>query len=141
MVGYVFAVAVSLVTLAVGLALRSVFTGDDQGAAALNPVGLLVGFVGTVLLVVLVGAIPAAVIGAIGVLAVHVATLGARSQLWHVLAAGAVGYLTGWVLFLGDWPTPMWWIAPVATMTGRAAVIPRALERRAGLDHAAAKPA
>lgn len=79
-VGYVYAVAVSLVILAVGLALRGLFTSDDQSAAAPEPRGLLVGFVGTVLLVVLMGAIPAAIIGAVGVLVVHVATLGARPR-------------------------------------------------------------
>ena len=69
-VGYVVAVAVTLVTLALEMALAGVFSSDGQG-------NVMLGFVGFVLLVVLVGAIPAAIIGAVGVFAVHVITLGA----------------------------------------------------------------
>ena len=125
-VGYVVAVGVTLVTLALELALAAVFT-SGQG-------NLMLGFVGFVLLVVLVGAIPAAIIGAVGVFAVHVITLGARAQVWHVLASGVVGYGMAWAFLLSDWPTPLWWIAPLATMVGRAAVIPMALKRRAAID-------
>ena len=131
-VGYVVAVAVTLVTLALEMALAAVFSSDGRG-------NVMLGFVGFVLLVVLVGAIPAAIIGAVGVFAVHVITLGARAQVWHVLAAGVVGYGMAWALLLSDWPTPLWWIAPLATMIGRAAVIPMALKRRAAMD--AASPA
>ena len=88
----------------------------------------------------IVGAIPAAVLGGFGVLVVHGTTLHARSQIWHVLAAGLVGLAMALALTFGSVPA-LWWIAPVATMSGRAAVIPMVRRRQARLGAQELQPA
>lgn len=114
--GYALAVAVSLVVFAALLA-----APDGTPGFAWSD------FARTFLLVVLVGALPAAIIGAVGSLIVHCATWCTAAQRWHVLAAAVVGLVAGGISSGGSL---MWGVAlGVATGVGRVAVIPLAMRR------------
>jgi hypothetical protein len=123
--GYAVAVAASLLVLGFEIGVVSVFSSDN-GAQVLSPADVVGGVLGLMVMVVLFGAIPAAVIGLFGVLLVHLLTLGIRWQAWHVLVAGLTG-LGATLVVSGMLPL---WMLPVATMAGRAAVIPFASKRR-----------
>jgi hypothetical protein len=123
--GYAVAVAVSLLVLGVEIGVVTVFSSNN-GAQVLGPVDVVLGVLGLTLMVVLFGAIPAALIGLFGVLLVHLFTLGIRWQVWHVLVAGLAGLGVTLVVFS---MVPLWML-PLATMAGRSAVIPLASKRR-----------
>lgn len=119
--GYGLAVAVSLVILALELA-----TVDAIET------GVLHDFLDVVVVVIIFGAVPAAIIGSVGVLAVHLLTRWTTSQLWAVSVAAAAGFVAGLLVYRDDLG-PVLMLA-LATGIGRAAVVPLVTERRAPVE-------
>lgn len=115
--GYAWALVVSLLTLAVEI---GVADAVEQGSAH--------DFLDVVLVVVLFGAVPAAVIGSIGAFVVHLVTRGASSQWPAVGVAAALGLVAGLIVWRGDVEIAV--LLGVAAAAGRLAVVPRARRRR-----------
>lgn len=106
--GYALAILIALVTLALGIALVDGLvngTGDFSW--------------GVVVVVVVVGVIPAAVIGSLGAVIVHFTTRGVAGQGWHVLAAASAGVVAG-ALVSRDFSLAL--LLGVGTGLGRLAV-------------------
>ncbi|VXC29223.1 conserved membrane hypothetical protein [Nocardioides sp. AX2bis] len=118
--GYALAIAVSLVIFAFGLA------AVDAWEA-----GNLRDFPDIVFVVVLFGAIPAAVVGAVGALVVHLLTWRATSQSWGVGGATVAGLVAGYLLY-GDEVGPVL-VLSLSAGLGRLAVVPLATARGASL--------
>jgi hypothetical protein len=112
--GYALAVAVSLTVFGVQLA-----------AADGTPGFVWSEFASRLTSVILVGALPAALIGVVGALIVHGLTWRTSAQRWHVLAAAVVGLVAGGIVSGGSLS---WSVAlGVATGVGRLAVVPLAV--------------
>lgn len=116
--GYVLALVVSLLTLAVEI---GVVDALEQGTAH--------DFVDVVIVVVLFGAVPAAAIGSIGAFVVHFVTRGASSQWPAVVLASAVGLVAGLIVWRGDFGVAF--LLGVAAAVGRLVVAPCARRRTA----------
>ncbi|HEX6874020.1 MAG TPA: hypothetical protein VF165_00035 [Nocardioidaceae bacterium] len=116
--GYVLAVGVSLITLALEI---SVVDAVQQGTAH--------DVVDVVVAVVLFGAVPAAVIGSVGAVIVHFVTREASSQWPAVVLAAALGLVAGLIVWSGDFGVAV--LLVTATGVGRLAVLPCARRRTA----------
>lgn len=109
--GYAIAVAISLLILAVEIGASAAF--DGSGAAGAVEVSMLV---------MSVGLVPAALIGTVGSLIVHLVTGRRRSQWWSVALAAALGFPVGFIFFQSVFPGGI--ALALATAIGRAAVVP-----------------
>jgi hypothetical protein len=112
--GYALSVVVSLVVLAVELA---VVDALQQGRWN--------DFFDVLLVVLVVGAVPAAVLGTLGTCFVHVLTRRTATQAWHVAAAALVGSVAGLTMYGDDLEVPL--LLGLATGIGRLSVSPFAV--------------
>ena len=111
--GYALSVAVSLVVLAVAVAVvDAVQTGTWDGVPTVVAVVLLFGLV------------PAVVLGVLGTALVHLLTRRTAAQGWHVAAAALVGLVAGSAVFGREWTFPL--LLALATGVGRLSVVPLA---------------
>ena len=110
------AILVSLLALAIELGVR-----DALLQGSMHEIAVLV------FVVILYGAVPAAVIGSIGALVVHFVTRGASSQWPAVTLASAVGLVAGLIVGWGNYEWAI--LLGVAAAAGRLAVIPCARRR------------
>jgi hypothetical protein len=108
--GYGLAIAVSLVTFALEVAVVDAWR-----------TGALHDFVDVVIVVILFGAIPAAVIGSVGALAVHLLTWRTTSQGWAVGGATIAGLVAGLLVYRDDVGPAL--LLAVAAGVGRLAVV------------------
>ena len=120
--GYVLAVALSDLVFALLLPGEALLEGDLQGYLF-------------VALLAAVFSVPYCIPFAVpGVLLVHFVCLRVTSQAVHVVTAGLVGAMAGWVLWtlvLGETGFPLLALAiGFATLVGRAAVIPQGRSQR-----------
>lgn len=115
--GYALSVAVSLV----------VFAGELAAADGV-PGFVWSEFRSSLVAVILVGAVPAALLGTVGALIVHGLTWRTNAQRWHVAAAALVGLVAGGMVSGGSLA---WGVAlGTATALGRLAVVPLARRSR-----------
>ncbi|GAA2146087.1 hypothetical protein GCM10009844_21710 [Nocardioides koreensis] len=116
--GYVLALAVSLTTLAVEI---GVVDALQQGTAD--------DFVDVVVVVMVFGVVPTAVIGSVGAFVVHLATRKATSQWPAVVLAAALGLVAGPIIWWGEFEVAV--LLGVAAAVGRLAAVPCARNRAA----------
>lgn len=119
--GYMLAVAISLVALAL-----------EVGAIGAIQVGTEASLVGVMFLVLFFGFIPAVVIGSIGAVLVHFATRRASTQWPAILTAASIGFAVPMFLFRGNFSGDVVGLAValgVAAGVGRWAVVPFAVRR------------
>jgi uncharacterized membrane protein len=90
--------------------------------------GVLHDFFDVFIVVIIFGAIPAAVIGSVGAFAAHLLTWRTTSQAWAVGGAAAVGLVAGLLVYREDFGPAM--LLALAAGVGRLAVVPRATARR-----------
>lgn len=114
--GYALAIAVSLVTFALGLAVV-----DAWETATFRD------FPDLVLIVIVFGTIPAAVVGAVGAVAVHLLTWRTTSQWWAVGGAAIAGLVAGLLLYWGELQPAL--LLAIAAGVGRLAVVRLATAR------------
>ena len=79
-----------------------------------------------VLVVLIFGVVPAAVIGSVGALVVHLLTWRATSQAWGVAGAAIAGLVAGFLLYRESGPALM---LGLAAGVGRLVVVPLATRR------------
>ncbi|GAB7003028.1 hypothetical protein JCM18899A_04990 [Nocardioides sp. AN3] len=117
--GYVLSIAISLVVFAAELAPADGVPGFRWSESA-----------STFMALILVGALPAALLGTVGAVAVHGMTWRTTAQRWHVLAAAVVGLVAGGIVSGGS----AWWgmALGVATGAGRLAVVPLVMRKTSG---------
>jgi hypothetical protein len=120
--GYALSVAASLVVLALELAVVDALQQDRWND-----------FFDVLSVVLVLGAVPAAILGAAGTSLVHVLTRWTTVQVWHVAAAAGAGLAAGLVLYGDDLGVPL--LLASATGVGRLSVVP--LTRR---DRTPARP-
>ena len=111
--GYALSVVVSLAVLAVELA---VVDALQQGRWN--------DFFDVLPVVLVFGAVPAAVLGTLGTCLVHVLTRRTATQAWHVAAAALVGSAAGLTMYGDDLQVPL--LLGLATGIGRLSVSPLA---------------
>jgi hypothetical protein len=111
--GYALAIAVSLVAFALELAVVDAWE-----------TGVLDDFLDVVIIVILFGAIPAAVIGSVGAFAVHLLTWRTTSQAWAVGGATIAGLVAGLLVYQEDFGPAL--LLALAAGVGRLAVVRRA---------------
>lgn len=111
--GYALAIAVSLVAFALEVA----------AVDALQS-GVLHDFLDVVIVVIIFGAIPAAILGSVGAAAVHLLTWRTTSQGWAVGGAAIAGLVAGLLVYRDDLVPAL--LLALAAAVGRLAVVPRA---------------
>ena len=115
--GYALAVGLSLIVFAVEISIADAL---QQGTWD-NLLAVLV-------VVIIFGSVPAAVIGGSGACIVHLLTRRTASQGWAVAAAALAGLLAGLLVYRDEIFPPL--LLGIATGVGRLAVVPLATSRR-----------
>jgi hypothetical protein len=108
--GYALAIAVSLVTFALEVAVVDAWES-----------GALHDFPDVVLVVIVFGAIPAAVIGSVGAFAVHLLTWRTTSQGWAVGGAAIAGLVAGLLVYRDEFRPAL--LLALAAGVGRLTVV------------------
>ena len=115
--GYALAVGLSLIIFAVEISISDAL---QQGT--------LSDFLAVLVVVVIFGALPAAVIGGAGACIVHLLTRRTASQGWAVAVAALAGLVAGLLVYRDEILPAL--LLGIATGAGRLAVVPWATHRR-----------
>ena len=115
--GYALAVGLSLIIFAVEISISDAL---QQGT--------LDNFLAVVVVVIIFGAVPAAIIGGSGACIVHLLTRKTASQGWAVAAAAVAGVLAGLLVYRDEIFPPL--LLGIATGAARLAVVSSATDRR-----------
>jgi uncharacterized membrane protein len=115
--GYALAVGLSLIIFAVEISISDAL---QQGT--------LSDFLAVLVVVVIFGALPAAIIGGAGACIVHLLTRRTASQGWAVAVAALAGLVAGLLVYRDEIFPAL--LLGIATGAGRLAVVPWATHRR-----------
>jgi uncharacterized membrane protein len=115
--GYALAVGLSLIIFAVEISIS-----DALQQGTLNNV------LAVVVVIIVFGAVPAAIIGGAGACIVHLLTRRAASQGWALAGAALAGLVAGLLVYRDEILPAM--LLSIATGAGRLAVVPWATHRR-----------
>ena len=115
--GYALAVGLSLIIFAVEISISDAL---QQGT--------LDNVLAVVVVVIIFGAVPAAIIGSSGACIVHLLTRRTASQGWAIAVAALAGLLAGLLVYRDEISPAL--LLGIATGAGRLAVVPLATDRR-----------